>query len=155
MVFKLLSQVRNKNPDNCITVQPVSFVEYKLNRACQGLKSWAGRARDWKWLEQIAAAAIFKESRMDTWMHFYTFTRSSCRSLWINNKQHAGDLRYNYPLWSISLVTTMRIRISVLSGEMAFVLSLSCRKPSHGAEQTQSSLEIKHVMMSTHCWHIH
>lgn len=38
-LFKIQSQVRNKSPDNCITVQPVSFVKYKLHPACQSLKS--------------------------------------------------------------------------------------------------------------------
>lgn len=63
----------------------------------------------------------------------YTFARSSYRSLWINNKQHAGELRYNYPLWSTSLVSTMWIKINTLSDAMAFMFSLcSCELVSRG-----------------------
>lgn len=58
----------------------------------------------------------------------YTFARSSYPSLWINNKQHAGELRYNYPLWSASLVSTMWIKINTLSGAMAFMFSLGSWK---------------------------
>lgn len=34
--FETQSQERNKSSDSCITVQLVSFVEYKLNRGCHG-----------------------------------------------------------------------------------------------------------------------
>lgn len=72
-LFKTQSQVRNKSPDNCITVQPVSFVKYKLHPACQTLKSWAGRAQDWKWQKQIAAAAILgkENGRLNAFLYVY------------------------------------------------------------------------------------
>lgn len=76
-------------------------------------------------------------------MHFHTFTRSSFCSPWINNKQHAGDMRYNYPLWSSSSVTTMRNRVNTLSGAVALTSPLSCRLLVSGDRMRQRRLEIK------------
>lgn len=83
-------------------------------------------------------------------MHFYTFIRSSFCSLWMNNKQHAGDPRYNYPLWSTSPVTTMRIKVNMLSGAMAFMLSLSSSKPLSWGRTSQSNSEMTHFLLQNH-----
>lgn len=83
-------------------------------------------------------------------MHFYTFTRSSFCSLWINNKQHVGDLRYNYPLRSTSLVTTMRIKVNMLSGAMAFMFSCSSSEPVSWGRTNHGSLEMTHLLLQNY-----
>lgn len=124
---------KKRGLDNRITVQAVSFVERKLESRLPGLKSRAGRVHGSKWQKQIAAAVIFGDGEWTLKSTSCTFARSSYRSLWINNKQHTGEPRYNYPLWSTSLVSTMWIKINTLSGAMAFMFSLcSCKLVSRG-----------------------
>lgn len=67
------SQERNKSLDSCITVQLVSFVEYKLNRACHSLKSWAGRVQDSKWQKQTDVAAILgkENGHLNAFLYVY------------------------------------------------------------------------------------
>lgn len=97
------------------------------------LKSRAGRVHGSKWQKQRAAAVIFGDGEWTLKSTSCTFARSSYRSLWILNKQHTGEPRYNYPLWSTSLVSTMWIKINTLSGAMAFMFSLcSCKLVSRG-----------------------
>lgn len=110
-----------------------SLLNVSSNPAFQGLKSRAGRVHGSKWQKQIAAAVIFGDGEWTLKSTSCTFARSSYRSLWINNKQHTGEPRYNYPLWSTSLVSTMWIKINTLSGAMAFMFSLcSCKLVSRG-----------------------
>lgn len=56
-----------------MTVQLVSFVEYKLNPACQSLKSWAGRVQDSKWQKQIAVAVILgkENGHLNAFLYIY------------------------------------------------------------------------------------
>lgn len=121
----------NKRPDNCITVHAVSLVQRRLNPPARALKAELAECR----LQVTTADSCSCDSADGEWTlksTSYTFARSSYPSLWISNKQHAGELRYNYPLWSTSLVSTMWIKINTLSGAMASMFSLGSWRAEEG-----------------------
>lgn len=158
-LFKTQSQVRNKSPDNCITVQPVSFVKYTLHPACQSLKSWAGSAQDWKWQKQIATAAISAKEygHLNAFLCILQGVLSAPYESIISSMQ--GDPGYNYPLWSTSPVTTMRRKVNMLSGAVAFVFPFSSSKPVSWGRTNQNSLGTTHPqckitqMYYLYIWH--
>lgn len=145
MVFKIQSQVRNKSPDNCITVQTVSFVEYKLHPACQSLKSWAGRAQDWKWQKQIAAAAILRKENGHFFIRYIQGVHTVLYESLISCTQETQDTIIHSEVPPLSLQWELKSTCCQVQWHSCFPLAPV--RLSHGAETNYSRLEMTHFRL--------